>query len=29
MIPGPDGEFGQSCGVLELEWDQYGAWPYF
>ena len=29
MFPVPDGESGQSCEVLELEWDQYGAWPYF
>ena len=23
----PDGEFGQNCGVLELEWDQFVAGP--
>ena len=25
----PDGESGQSCGILELEGHQYGAWPDF
>ena len=24
-----DGESGPSCGVLELEGHQYGAWPDF
>ena len=25
----PDGESGQSCGILELEGHQYGTWPDF
>ena len=29
MFPVPDGESGQSCGELELEGHQYGAWPDF
>ena len=29
IFPVPDGESGQSCEVLELEWHQYGAWPDF
>ena len=29
MFSVPDGESGQSCGVLELEGHQYGAWPDF
>jgi len=29
IFPVPDGESGQSCGVLELERHQYGAWPDF
>ena len=29
IFPVPDGESGQSCGVLELEGHQYGAWPDF
>ena len=29
IFPVPDGESGQSCGELELEWDQYGEWPDF
>jgi hypothetical protein len=29
MFPVPDGESGQSCGILELEGHQYGAWPDF
>jgi len=29
MFPVPDGESGQSCGVLELEEHQYGAEPDF
>jgi len=27
MFSVPDGESGLSCGVLELEGHQYGAWP--
>ena len=27
MFSVPDGEFGESCGVLELQGHQYGAWP--
>jgi len=29
IFPVPDDESGQNCGVLELEWDQYGAGPDF
>ena len=29
IFPVPDGESEQSCGVLELEGHQYGAWPDF
>jgi hypothetical protein len=29
IFPVPDGESGQSCGVLELEWDQFVARPGF
>jgi hypothetical protein len=29
LFPVPDSESGQSCGVLELEWHQYGAGPDF
>ena len=29
MFSVPDGESGLSCGVLELEGHQYGAWPDF
>ena len=29
MFAVPDGESGQSCGELELEGHQYGAWPDF
>ena len=29
IFPVPDGESGQSCGVVELEWDQYDAGPDF
>ena len=29
ILPLPDRESGQSCGVLELEGHQYGAWPDF
>ena len=25
----PDSECGESCGILELEEHQYGAWPDF
>ena len=27
IFPVPDGESGQSCGILELDGHQYGAWP--
>jgi len=29
IFPVPDSESGQSCGELELEGHQYGAWPDF
>ena len=29
LFPVPDSESGQSYGVLELEWHQYGAGPDF
>ena len=29
MFSVPDGESGQSCGVLELEGHQYGSGPDF